>query len=135
MYLQTLGNVFVQIEKYICPNWEIYLSKLWNIFVQIEKMIMSFLLCNFSSSTFNLGLSIAILSSCRTLKQTHLGSVGCVLYPQRLTKFRLSSTEKWKSLKFWNFLYSRLILFVISSFAVPSDLVQHCQRSRSFPFI
>ena len=134
MYLQTLGNVFVQIEKYICPNWEIYLSKLWNIFVQIEKMIMSFLLCNFSSSTFNLGLSIAILSSCRTLKQTHLGSVGCVLYPQRLTKFRLSSTEKEISqmLKLSVFC---LILFVISSFAVPSDLVQHCQRSRSFPFI
>ena len=32
-------NVFVQIVKCICPNFEMYLSKLWKVFVQIVKCI------------------------------------------------------------------------------------------------
>ena len=39
MYLSKLTNVFVQIDKCICPNRKIYVSKLTNVFVQIDKCI------------------------------------------------------------------------------------------------
>ena len=36
MYLSKLDNVFVQIGKYICPNWKMYLSQLQKIFVNFQ---------------------------------------------------------------------------------------------------
>ena len=104
-----LGNIFVNIGECICLNWEIYLK------------IISFLLCNFSSSSFKLkfNLGLSILCSWWTLRQTHLGSVGCVLYPQRLTKFRLSSAQKSGNLSNVETfcILASFTLFVISSFA------------------
>ena len=42
MYSSKLETVFVQIEKYICPNWKMYLSKPQTVFVKIDKYICDF---------------------------------------------------------------------------------------------